>query len=142
MGTESYYSPYWTSSSSDDARARGVFVASPVIATPVIEVDGFQATVTDAWVEEVTRIEYKYFLFDREVREGRYRLVILLQPRSPLPTSALLARVIPDFVPGKADTVTFRIYIGGEGIQRTYLDLEHPRLDTISLTILPDRLSP
>ncbi len=141
VSVESYYSPEWTSSSSADARARGVFTASPVVATPVIRVGAFEVTVTDAWVEEVTRYEYKYFLVKRELREGRYRVVVILQPRAPLPVSAQLARLIPASFSGAADTVTFRRYIGGEGAQLTHLDLEGPLPDTIALTIIPDSSS-
>jgi len=138
----SYYSRRWTSQSSTDARRRGILVAAPVVATPIIQADSFQATVTDAWVEEVTHLEYRFLFFKREVREGRYRLVALVEPQTPLPGSSTLARLTPGAVPAQVDTVVFPFYLGSAAQHRPYLELERPFPDTLWFALILEGAPP
>ena len=143
VSVNGYYSPGWTSQSSSEARARGILISTPVVATPQLQSDTIPVKVVDAWIEEVTRLEYRFYLIEREVREGRYRMVVLLEPRARLGPSARLARLVSDSTSGKVDTLAFRLYIGGEGVQRTYIDLKEPppTIDRVFLTIVGDRSS-
>jgi hypothetical protein len=129
-------SRHWTSTSAADARRRGVLVGEPVVTTPVIQADSFQAAVTDAWVEEVTHLEYRFLFFKREVREGRYRLVAVVEPRTPLPSSSSLARFTPGTASAPGDTAVFPLYLSGETLHRPYLELERPFPDTLWFALI------
>ena len=70
------YSPDWASTSSTDAATRGLLRARPVVTPSVLVYRGDSLAIVDAWVEQATRIEYKWLLFRQELREPRYRLVL------------------------------------------------------------------
>lgn len=70
------YSPDWASTSSTDAAKRGLLRARPVVAPQVLVYRGDSLRIVDAWVEQVTRVEYKWLLLRQELREARYRLVL------------------------------------------------------------------
>jgi hypothetical protein len=70
------YSAGWRSSTSNDARRRGVFVSSPVVKPAVVAASGaVDLRVIDAWVEHPTHIEYTWVFLRHEVRDSTYRLI-------------------------------------------------------------------
>jgi hypothetical protein len=70
------YSPDWHSSSVDEARANGVLVSRPVVEPLTVDWGGVPLTVRDAWVEEGSRWSYRFYLFRRVIKDGRYRLIV------------------------------------------------------------------
>ena len=76
VGIQERYSRDWNAASSADAEARGILQARPVITPATVQYLGDSLSFVDAWVEQVTRIEYPWYLFRREVKEPRYRLVL------------------------------------------------------------------
>ena len=79
QGVEEYYSRGWQSTSTRDAQLREVFVTAPAVMPAAVAVsDAVEAWVTDAWVERLTHIEYRWHLVRRVVVDSGYRLVLHL----------------------------------------------------------------
>lgn len=72
-----YYSPGWYSSSSAEAARRGVLVRRPVIEADSLTYEGAPVRVSDAWIEQVTHVEYPWYLWRREVRDPALRLIVI-----------------------------------------------------------------
>jgi hypothetical protein len=76
-----FYSRGWTAASTENARLKGVFVASPVIEPARTAVtDSIDLHVTDAWVERPTRVEYRWYVWPRTIQDSSYRLVLHYVP--------------------------------------------------------------
>lgn len=80
VGVTEYYSRAWHAASSTDAVARGILRARPALPVRDVRFEGAPLHVRDAWVEQATRIEYRWYLWRRQVLEPRYRLVLLADP--------------------------------------------------------------
>jgi hypothetical protein len=70
---EEYYSPGWYSASTENAQYRNVFVRSPVVVPSRLTInDSVAFAVTDAWIERPTRVEYRWYLIRRELRDSSF----------------------------------------------------------------------
>ena len=75
-GVTEFYSPGWYARSSTEAAARGLLRARPVVVPRRHFFHGDSLTIDDAWVEQATHVEYRWYLLRREIRDPRYRLVL------------------------------------------------------------------
>ena len=75
-----HYSRAWHSPSSAEAEARGILHARPVVPRRDFDVEGAPLHVEDAWVEQVTRIHYRWLLFPVRIPRPGYRLVVRTTP--------------------------------------------------------------
>jgi hypothetical protein len=76
-GVTEHYSPGWYSRSSAEAARKGVLLRRPVVVAESLTYKGMPLRVTDAWIEQVTHVEYPLYLWRRVVRDSAERLVIL-----------------------------------------------------------------
>lgn len=76
-GVTEHYSPGWYSRSSSEAERRGLLIRRPVVVIEPAEYRGAPLHVTDAWLEQVTHVEYPFYLWRRVVRDSTIRLVVL-----------------------------------------------------------------
>src|SRR4051812_34343408 len=72
-----YYSGSWTSYSINEAKKKGVFISQPELENNMIELNGFKYPIREIWVEQSTRIEYKWFFFRQRIPTG-YRIILTL----------------------------------------------------------------
>lgn len=79
---DTFYSPDWHSNSSAEAERRGILQRRPpVVLSPFLESVGLAKA--DIWIEQVTHLEYPAYalwMWQREVRENRVRVVVLVPP--------------------------------------------------------------
>jgi len=79
QGVDEYYSRDWQSTSSNDAKRKGVFVAAPAVMPAAVAVsDSVEMHVTDAWVERPTHVHYRWGLVSQVLVDSGYRLVLHL----------------------------------------------------------------
>jgi hypothetical protein len=76
-GATEFYSPGWYSGSSAEAASKGILLRRPVVVAESLTYKGMPLRVTDAWIEQVTHVEYPFYLWRRVVRDSAQRLVIL-----------------------------------------------------------------
>lgn len=79
VGVTEHYSPDWHSASSADAARRGTLVRRLAVRHDPMTFGGAPVRVTDAWAERVTRVEYPYFLWRREVIEPGQQVVVVME---------------------------------------------------------------
>jgi hypothetical protein len=137
QGIEEYYSPGWHSSSTENARYRRAFLASPTIVPGELRLeDSMELRVVDAWVERPTHVEYRWGLWRRELQDPRYRLVINLV-QVPVGTAQWT------YASGR-DLASFKLLIedqaptygGNANVQTVWLESETPFPDVIHLRLL------
>lgn len=78
VAVDENYSPTYMSYSIEESKKTGRFVSQPQIQSPVIESDGLKYHVENAWIEQSTRIEYKWFFIRRTIPTG-YRFIVTLK---------------------------------------------------------------
>ncbi len=76
VGVVEYYSASWTATSSVDAEARGILLERLHVSPRQLSYRGDTLMIEDAWVERLTRTEYRWFLVRREVVQPGSRLVL------------------------------------------------------------------
>ena len=76
VGVAERYSRDFSSSSSREAESRGVLRGRPAVSADDIVLSGDTLRIVDAWVEQVTHLEYPFFLWRREIQDPRYRLML------------------------------------------------------------------
>ena len=75
VGIMEFYSGRAPSFSIDEAGERGILVSLPTIESKEASTGRFRFRVKEAWIEAITRVEYKFFLLRREHIKG-YRLMV------------------------------------------------------------------
>jgi len=71
------YSESQTSYSVEEAKKDNVFVSQLALENNVIELDGFKYPIREVWVEQSTRVEYKWIFIRQRIPTG-YRLMLTL----------------------------------------------------------------
>jgi hypothetical protein len=71
------YSPSWTSYSIDEAKKDHIFISQPDLENTVIELDGFKYPIREVWIEQSTRVEYKWIFIRQRISTG-FRLMLTL----------------------------------------------------------------
>lgn len=77
-----YFSHAAHATSSVDAEERGILRARPAVPARDFAYEGRHLHIRDAWIEQVTRLDYRFYVWPREIREPAYRLVLLADPAS------------------------------------------------------------
>jgi hypothetical protein len=77
-----HYSRGWHATSSASAATRGILRGRPVIVPGDLVYERRPLHITDAWFEQATHIDHRWYLFRHEVVDPRYRLVLLADRRA------------------------------------------------------------
>jgi hypothetical protein len=72
-----FYSSYQTTFSIADSKKVGLFVSQSNIEKPIVELNGYKYPIKEIWIEQATRVEYKWLLFRKRIPTG-YRLMATL----------------------------------------------------------------
>ena len=80
VGVTEFYSRGWISESAADAARRGVLRAQPTVIGSRQLYEGDSLSIAEAWIEQITRIEYKWYLQRRVIALPRHRLVLRAAP--------------------------------------------------------------
>ena len=75
VGIVEFYSGQAPSFSIADAGERGILVSLPTIESKEASTSQYRFRVKEAWIESITRVEYKFFLLRTDHIEG-YRLIV------------------------------------------------------------------
>jgi hypothetical protein len=70
------YSENWSSSSSAVAKERGVLLRQYVVEPRQVKYLNYRIDFTDCWVEEQTKTEHDFLIFEKVTKLGRPRLVL------------------------------------------------------------------
>lgn len=116
------------SASAEEAAARGVLVARPAVAPETVRVAGSPLRAREAWIEEETRVDYRWYLVRRDVRTGRTRLVLRLEalPREDSRLTAVSGAERLEYAPG-------RRFDESVGIETWIAEVVPPFPDTLRL---------
>ena len=74
------YSPSQTSYSVDEAKKDHIFISQPDLENRVIELDGFRYPIREVWIEQSTRVEYKWMFIRKRIPTGHRLMLTLTVP--------------------------------------------------------------
>ena len=71
------YSEAQTGYAIDEAKKERIFISQPALENNVIELEGFKYPIRELWIEQSTRVEYKWIFIRKRIPTG-YRLMLTL----------------------------------------------------------------
>lgn len=73
------YSPGWHSPTSAIAEEKRLLIARVAVQPDRVLLNGAEVEPLEAWVEPATRVEYRFFLFPRTIRDSQNLLIVHLR---------------------------------------------------------------
>jgi hypothetical protein len=132
------YSSMQVSSSITVSKEKGVFLSEPKVSDRKLKIDKYEVIIKDVWIEQRTRIEYKFLLFRQVIPIGT-QLVLTVDVGSsetPEKISALSSGVLfRELICNNSIKITGVIPSIEPNIYLYYGEIQEPYPETISCSL-------
>lgn len=133
---EEYYSKRRVSYSAAEAKDRGVLVRALSVESPLLHWKGREVRVREAWIEEASRVRYRFYVSRQLEKLGRYRLAFTLAAASDSTFRTVINDIQDSHAEIRPDDTTACCGTSTTGLRRVYWEeIQQPSPSSLRVII-------